>query len=263
VTRGEAVASSTFGLKSEGGVATVVLDRPPANAVNPTMIEELLDELPAVIADPAVRCVLISGNERFFCAGADIAVMRDLGQENQLAMRRWVDVQRLLELARVPVIAAMRGHALGGGAELSLACDLRLLGSRASFGFPEMTLGLFPGAGGSQRLPRLVGSHRAKLIMIDGAQLQPEEALRVGLVDQVVADEAFDETVADIAARWASRPTRAIELLKRSIESAAGLPIEQALEHEWRAVDELRESADAAEGLQAFLDRRDAHFEGR
>jgi enoyl-CoA hydratase len=257
------VASSTFRLKTDGGVATVVLDRPPANAVNLTMIEELLAELPAVIADPAVRCIVITGNERFFCAGADIAVMRDLGHENQLAMRRWVDVQRLLELARVPLIAAMRGHALGGGAELSLACDLRLLGSKASFGFPEMTLGLFPGAGGSQRLPRLIGAHRAKLVMIEGARLQPEEALRVGLVDQVVPDDEFDDTVAEIAARWAAKPTRAIELLKRSIDSAARLPIEQALEHEWHAVDQLRQSADAAEGLQAFLDRRSPHFQGR
>lgn len=257
------MVSSTFRLKVDGGVATVVLDRPPANAVNPTMIEELLADLPAVIADPSVRCLVITGNERFFCAGADIGVMRDLGEQNQRAMRRWVDVQRLLELARVPVIAAMRGHALGGGAELSLACDLRLLGSRASFGFPEMTLGLFPGAGGSQRLPRLVGTHRAKLIMIEGARMQPEEALRAGLVDEVVADEAFDETVAETAARWAAKPTRAIELLKRSIDAASGLPIEQALDHEWRAVDELRRSADAAEGLQAFLDRRTAHFEGR
>jgi enoyl-CoA hydratase len=263
MTQGEAVTPSTFRLKSDGGVTTVMLDRPPANAVNPAMIEELLAELPTVIADPAVRCLVIAGNERFFCGGADIAVMRDLGQRNQLAMRRWVDVQRLLELARVPVIAAMRGHALGGGAELSLACDLRLLGSEASFGFPEMTLGLFPGAGGSQRLPRLIGAHRAKLLMIEGTRLQPDEALHAGLVDQVVADDEFDETVAEVATRWAAMPTRAVELLKRSIDSASGLPIDQALAHEWRAVDELRQSADAAEGLQAFLDRRAAHFHGR
>jgi enoyl-CoA hydratase len=257
------MGSTTFRVKIDCAVATVVLDRPPANAVNPTMIEELLEALPAVIADPAVRCLVVAGNERFFCAGADIGVMRDLGERNQSAMRRWVDVQRLLELAAVPVIAAMRGHALGGGAELSLACDLRVLGSRASFGFPEMTLGLFPGAGGSQRLPRLVGAHRAKLLMIEGARLRPDDALRAGLVDEVIADEDFQDTVASLAARWAAKPTAAIGLLKQSIDQAAELPIEQALEVERRAVDRLRRTADAGEGLQAFLDKRAPHFEGR
>jgi enoyl-CoA hydratase len=259
----DSLVSTTFRVQTEAAVATVVLDRPPANAVNPTMISELLAGLPAIIADPAVRCLVITGSERFFCAGADIAVMRDLSHQNQLAMRGWVEVQRLLELAGVPVIAAMRGHALGGGAELSLACDLRLLGSQATYGFPEMTLGLFPGAGGSQRLPRLVGAHRAKLLMIEGTRLCADEALHAGLVDEVIADDQFDDTVAVVAARWAAKPTRAIALLKQSIDAAAALPIEQALDHEWRAVDQLRQSADAREGLQAFLDRRAAHFQGR
>jgi len=260
--QGESLVSTTFRVQTEAAVATVVLDRPPANAVNPTMISELLAALPAIIADPVVRCLVITGNARFFCAGADIAVMRDLGRHNQLAMRRWVEVQRLLELARVPVIAAMRGHALGGGAELSLACDLRLLGSQATYGFPEMTLGLFPGAGGSQRLPRLIGAHRAKLLMIEGSRLRPDEALQAGLVDQVIPDEQFDDTVAAVAARWAAKPTRAIALLKQSIDAALALPIERALDHEWRAVDELRQSVDSSEGLQAFLDRRTPHFQG-
>lgn len=255
--------STTFRIHRDGALATLVLDRPPANAVNPTMIEELIAALPAVIADPDVRCLVVAGNERFFCAGADIAVMRGLGETNQLAMRRWVDVQRLLELAGIPVIAAMRGHALGGGAELSLACDLRVLGSDATFGFPEITLGLFPGAGGSQRLPRLLGAHRAKLLMIEGARLKAAEALTAGLVDFVVPDADFDDTVASLAAQWAAKPTRAIGLLKQSIAAAAALPLEQALAREWEAVNELRTTADAAEGLQAFLDRRAATFSGR
>jgi len=255
--------SSTFRIQRDGAVATVVLDRPPANAVNPTMIEELLAELPAVIADPQVRCLVVAGNERFFCAGADIGVMRDLGEANQLAMRRWVNVQQLLEAAEIPVIAAMRGHALGGGAEISLACDLRVLGSEATYGFPEMTLGLFPGAGGSQRLPRLLGAHRAKLLMIEGARLKASEALEAGLVDVVVPDADFDDTVASLAARWASKPTRAIGLLKRSIAAASALPLETALGVEWETVNELRTTADAAEGLQAFLDRRTATFSGQ
>jgi enoyl-CoA hydratase/carnithine racemase len=126
-----------------------------------------------------------------------------------------------------------------------------------------MSLGLFPGAGGSQRLPRLIGAHRAKLLMIEAARLPPEEALTAGLVDQVIADEQFDEMVAEVAARWAAKPTAAIALLKRSIQSAAGLPIDAALEHEWVAVDELRQTLDAAEGLKAFGERRKPRFVGR
>lgn len=263
MTSPDAHLGTTIRVEIDGAVATVVLDRPPANAVSPVMIEDLLATLPELITDQDIRCLVLQGNARFFCAGADIGVMRDLGHDNQLAMRRWIDVQRTLELARVPVIAAMRGHALGGGAELSLACDLRLLGSRATFGFPEMSLGLFPGAGGSQRLPRLLGVHKAKLLMIEAARLSAEEALEAGLIDRVIPDEQFDATVSAIAARWAAKPTAAIGLLKQSIHAAAALPLDEALDHEWRAVDQLRQTRDAAEGLQAFLDRRAPRFAGR
>ena len=183
----------------DAGVATIRIDRPPANAVNPALIAEFLEVLPPLAADPDVRCLVITGTGKFFIAGADIAVMRDLSDANQAEMRGWIDVQRLLERAPKPVIAAMNGHALGGGAELSLACDLRILSATASFGFPEIALGLFPGAGGSQRLPRLVGPHRAKRLMIDGTRLTAEQAMEYGLVDRVVEPGAFDAAVGEEA----------------------------------------------------------------
>jgi enoyl-CoA hydratase len=189
--------------------------------------------------------------------------MRDLSAANQAEMRRWIDVQRLLELARKPVIAAMNGHALGGGAELSLACDLRILSGKASFGFPEIALGLFPGAGGSQRLPRLVGPHLAKRLMIEGERLSAGTARELGLVD-LVADEAeFAAVVAAQARRLAAKPTAAIGLIKRVIDEGLGLPIEEALVREEKGVQELTGTADAAEGLQAFLDKRPPVFTGR
>jgi enoyl-CoA hydratase len=259
------VSPAVLRITRDGGVATVRIDRPPANAVDPAMIREFLTELPPLAADPDVRCIVITGTGRFFVAGADIAVMRDLSAANQAQMRRWIDVQRIIERAPKPVVAAMNGHALGGGAELALACDLRILSSAGSFGFPEIALGLFPGAGGSQRLPRLVGPHLAKRLMISGERLAPDRALALGLVDQVVdvAAEGVDAAVAAEAQRLAARPTVAIGLLKRAVDEGYGLPIEEALVGEEKAVQELTRTADAAEGLQAFLDKREAVFVGR
>ncbi|GAA0526366.1 enoyl-CoA hydratase-related protein [Paractinoplanes ferrugineus] len=245
------------------GVGTVVINRPPANAVNPELIEEFLTVLPDLAADAAVRCVVITGTGRFFVAGADIAVMRDLSMPNHIRMRRWIEVQRALELAPKPVIAAINGHALGGGAELSLACDLRIAAASASVGFPEMSLGLFPGAGGSQRLPRLLGAHRAKLLMIEGRRLGAAEALEIGLVDEVVPDADFAAAVADRAARWARLPTATVGLLKRSIVEGAPLGIDEAMRVEWAAVQRVLATEDAAEGLQSFLDKRPPTFTGR
>ncbi|GHE84089.1 enoyl-CoA hydratase [Amycolatopsis deserti] len=247
----------------DAGVATIRIDRPPANAVDPAMITEFGQVLPPLVDDPDVRCLVITGTGRFFVAGADIAVMRDLSEANQAKMRGWIDVQRMLERAPKPVIAAMNGHALGGGAELSLACDLRILSASASFGFPEIALGLFPGAGGSQRLPRLVGPHVAKRLMIEGNRLTAQRALELGLVDRVVDAADFQAVVAEEARRLAGKATAAIGLLKRVVDEGHGLPIEEALLREEKGVLELTRTADAAEGLQAFLDKRPPRFTGR
>ncbi|MHB9755749.1 enoyl-CoA hydratase/isomerase family protein [Streptomyces sp. BYX5S] len=254
---------SVLHVTRDGGVATVRVDRPKANAVNPAMIEEFLSVLPPLAADPEVRCIVVTGTGRFFVAGADIAVMRDLSADNQAKMRRWIHVQRLIEQIPKPVVAAMNGHALGGGAELALACDLRILSADATFGFPEMGLGLFPGAGGSQRLPRLVGPHLAKRLMIEGERLMPRRALELGLVDVVVEQDEFDAVVAERSRRLAAQPTAAIGLLKRVVDEGYGLPVEQALEREEKGVADLMGTADAAEGLQAFLDKRAPVFTGR
>ncbi|WP_217709559.1 enoyl-CoA hydratase/isomerase family protein [Amycolatopsis sp. Hca4] len=246
----------------DAGVATIRIDRPPANAVDPAMIAEFREVLPPLADDPEVRCLVITGTGKFFIAGADIAVMRDLSDVNQAKMRGWIDVQRILERAPKPVIAAMNGHALGGGAELALACDLRILSAAASFGYPEITLGLFPGAGGSQRLPRLVGPHRAKRLMIEGTRLTAQQALEFGLVDRVVDPGLFDAAVAEEARLLAAKPTAAIGILKRVVDEGHGLPIEEALLREGKGVTELTRTADAAEGLQAFLDKRPPRFIG-
>jgi enoyl-CoA hydratase len=255
--------SRVLHVSRQDGVATVRIDRPPANAVDPALIEELLDALWSLATDVSTRCVVVTGTGRFFVAGADIAVMRDLSVDNHVKMRRWIEVQRIIETMPKPAIAAMNGHALGGGAELALATDLRVLAKSATFGFPEMQLGLFPGAGGSQRLPRLVGPHLAKRLMIDAQRLSAAAALDYGLVDLVVEDTSFGPAVDELAHRYAAMPTAAIGLLKRAVLDGYGRPLDEALACEEDAVMKLISTQDAAEGLQAFLDKRAPRFTGR
>jgi enoyl-CoA hydratase len=251
-----------FRIRHDGAVASLILDNGPVNLVDPGLIERLIDALPALTDDPAVRCIVIRGTGRVFVGGADISVMRKLDPDTYRAMRRWVQVQRALELAPKPVVAALNGHTLGGGAELALACDLRILHARATFGFPETGLGIFPGAGGSQRLPRLIGPHRARRLIMDGTRLTAEEALAQGLVDLVAGDD-FDAVVDRESARLAALPTATIGLVKQVIDRGWGLPIDEAMAVEEQFVLRNLELADAAEGLQAFLDKRPPSFTGR
>lgn len=251
-----------FQVVHDGPVATLTIDNGPVNLVDPELIERLIDALPSLTDDPAVRCIVVRGTGKVFVGGADIAVMRRLDPETYRAMRRWVVVQRALELAPKPVVAAINGHALGGGAELSLACDLRILHARATFGFPETRLGIFPGAGGSQRLPRLIGPHRAKRLIMDGTRLSAADALAQGLVD-IVAGDDFDAVVDRESARLAALPTATIGLVKQVIDRGWGLGIEDAMAVEEEYVLRNLALADAAEGLQAFLDKRPPAFTGR
>ncbi len=244
------------------GVATVVFDRPPVNAVDLDVIDEFLQVVGELAADRAVRAVIITGRERRFCAGADIAMLQDLSPAHQRRVRRWVDVQAELEGMAKPVVAAINGYALGGGAELALACDVRLIARGAEIGFPEIRLGFFPGAGGTQRLTRQVGPARALRLMMDGRRLTADEARALGLVDEVVPADLLQQTARDVAERLATGPTRAIGLLKRCVYEGHGRPLHEGLALEAEAVWELIGTADAREGLDAFLAKRPPRFTG-
>jgi enoyl-CoA hydratase len=244
-------------------VAVVTLDRPPVNAVDLDVIDEFLVVADRLAVDGDVGAVVITGTERAFCAGADVAMMRDLSVENHRRVRRWIDVQAGLEAMPKPVLAAIRGYALGGGAELALACDLRIMAEDGRIGFPEIELGLFPGAGGTQRLPRVVGPSAALRLIMLGTRLTGPEALALGLVDEVVpADEALPAAL-ELAAGLADRSTRALGLAKRAVLEGWGRPLEEGLAIEEAAVFELIATDDAREGLQAFLDKRPPRFTGR
>lgn len=251
-----------FQVERDGSIATLTLSNGRANIIDPALIENLIEGLPELLKDPTIRCLVVRGHGRVFVGGADLKVMRRLDPDTYRAMRRWVIVQEMLELAPKPVIAALNGHALGGGAEIALACDLRILHADATFGFPESGLGIFPGAGGSQRLPRLIGSHRAKRLMIDGTRLNAADALTVGLVDIVAADD-FDDVVHREADRLAKCATATIGLIKEATVRGYGLPIGEAMELEEELVLRNLELDDASEGIQAFLDKRPPEFTGR
>ena len=243
-------------------VATITLDRPPVNAVNLEVIDEFLAAMAGLAADAAVRAVVITGIDGRFCAGADIAMMRDVSRANHERVRRWVDVQAALETMSKPVIAAINGYAFGGGAELALACDFRWMAADAAIGFPEIGLGIFPGAGGTQRLTRLLGPARALDVMVSGRRLTAAEAFELDLVQRVVAPEALAPDVRAFARELATKPTRAIGLLKRCVYGGFGRPLAEGLELERQAVFEVIATRDAGEGLDAFLQKRPPRFTG-
>jgi enoyl-CoA hydratase/carnithine racemase len=171
-------------------------------------------------------------------------------------------VQAGLEAMEKPVIAAINGYALGGGAELALACDVRLMSQVEEIGFPEIQLGIFPGAGGTQRLTRLLGPARALHLMIEGRRLTADEAHALGLVDEVVPAERLQQDAREMAERFAAGPTRAIGLLKRCVYQGYGRPLDEGLAIEAAAVSELIRTADAREGMEAFLAKRPPRFTG-
>jgi enoyl-CoA hydratase len=251
-------------VERKDSVAIVTFDRPPVNAVDLDTIDEFLSVAGDVGGDPDVRAVVITGTDRAFCAGADVSMMRDLSVDNQRQVRRWVEVQSRFESMPKPVIAAIRGYALGGGLELALGCDLRIASSESMIGFPEIDLGLFPGAGGTQRLPRVVGPSRAVRMMILGERLSGDEAAAIGLVDVVVAEGADVLPAAlNLARNLAGKATSAIGLMKRAVRGGFGRALDEGLAIEETAVFELIQTEDAREGLQAFLDRRPPRFTGR
>jgi enoyl-CoA hydratase len=247
----------------DGGVATIRIDRPPANALARPVSSELSEAAATVTGDKAVRAVVIWGGEKIFAAGADIKAMVDYGP-GQVAEDVGALEQACRDLEAIPkvTIAAIEGFALGGGLEVALACDLRVAGQNAKLGLPEIRLGIIPGSGGTQRLPRLIGLARARQMVFSGDPVSADRALESGLVDAVSpAGEAYAH-----ASRWAEShaagPSLALAAAKRAL-AAADRPLEEGLGVEREAFVALFETRDQEEGMRAFLDKREPRFEGR
>ncbi len=247
----------------DGAVGLIRLNRPPVNALSEALAADLDDAVSAA-QDPDIRSVVVYG-EPHFAAGADIKEFQaayDAGVRDELATSLAAVIRRLEQLEK-PTIAAVRGFALGGGLELAMGTDFRYLADDAKVGQPEILLGIIPGAGGTQRLPRLVGFRRAKEMNFSGRQVGAEEALSIGLADKVVpVDELFAVAMAD-AADWATKATRGLAAVKRSMGEGWGRPIDDAMAEEASAFQEVFFTDDAREGVDAFISKRAADFEGR
>jgi enoyl-CoA hydratase/carnithine racemase len=246
----------------EGAVALVTLRRPPVNALNADLIGDLATAL-EMAADPAVRAVVVYG-EPHFAAGADITRFVDAfdRDDDEPMASGLAEVVRTLERLAKPTIAAVQGYALGGGLELAMGADFRFLADDARVGQPEIRLGIIPGAGGTQRLPRLVGYQRAKELNLSGRHVTADEALAMGLADKVVpGDELLGAAMADAAA-WATGPTLGYAAVKRAMGEGWGRPIDEALVAEREAFNEVFRTDDAKTGIRAFLAKEKPEFDG-
>ncbi len=247
----------------EGAVALIQIDRPPVNALSTELAVELGEAL-GYARDETVRAVLIWG-EPHFAAGADIKDFevhhrRGSGEALDISLR---SVIRELEQLAKPTMAAVFGYALGGGLELAMGADFRYLAQDAQVGQPEIKLGIIPGAGGTQRLTRLVGVARARDIIYSGRFVSAEEALEIGLATKVVPRDDLLAAAREDAARWAEGPTLALAAAKRAINEGWGRPIDEALDVEIDAFNEAFWTEDAKAGVEAFLAKRDPLFRGR
>jgi enoyl-CoA hydratase/carnithine racemase len=251
-------------LKSSDGIGVIRLDRPPMNALNTQVQEELRVAALAATADPAIRAVVVYGGEKVFAAGADIKEMAALSYPD-MAARAGALSSAFDTVAQIPkpVVAAITGYALGGGCELALACDWRVAAEDAKLGQPEIRLGIIPGAGGTQRLPRLIGPARAKDLIFSGRSVDAAEALRIGLVDRVVpADRVYDEAVA-LVREYVSGPALALRAAKLAVDRGLETDLASGLAWESELFAPLFGTEDQKEGMAAFVAKRKPDFTGR
>jgi enoyl-CoA hydratase/carnithine racemase len=225
-------------------------------------MDELATAVEAFDSDPDVRCVVIAGSDQAFASGADIAALRDRTFEESLrhpAAAFW----RRVAACRTPLVAAVSGFALGGGCELALLCDLVVASETAEFGQPEITLGIIPGGGGTQRLARVIGKQRAMELVLTGRRIDAAEALGLGLVNEVAGEQEWLPKALELAGRIASRPPIATRLAKQAVLAAEESGLSAGLEHERRLYELAMATEDRIEGMDAFLEKRKPNFRGK
>ncbi len=246
-----------------GGVGLVTLDRPEAlNALNSTLMTELLDAVETFDQDAKIGAIVITGSEKAFAAGADIKEMQKLNFVEAYMgdfIGSWDKVGR----ARKPMIAAVAGYALGGGCELAMACDFIIAADSAKFGQPEITLGVMPGFGGTQRLTRAVGKAKAMDLCLTGRMMDAQEAERAGLVSRIVPADELLQTALDAAEKIAGFSTPSVMMTKESVDRSFEVTLEEGVRFERRVFHSLFATEDQKEGMSAFAEKRKAQFKNR
>jgi len=248
-------------------VAVVTIDHPPVNALSAPLLEELEAELERLDADEGVRAIVLAGaGERAFVAGADISEFPSLRESATQESGSPRGVQKLgarMDAGRTPFVAAIHGFCLGGGLELAMCCDIRVAAEDAQLGQPEIKLGLIPGGGGTQRLPRLVGLGRAMLLNMTGDFIDARTAYEWGLVERVVPREELRGTAVGIARSISQRSPVSVAVLRELARTTRDLPLEEGLRREADGFRRCLASEDGAEGVAAFLEKREPQFTGR
>jgi enoyl-CoA hydratase/carnithine racemase len=244
-------------------VGIITLDRPEKrNALSPELMEELAAAVEAFDSDNELRCIVIAGNDDVFAAGADIKAMAERAFQDVIEQSTIAFWHRITA-CRTPMIAAVSGFALGGGCELALICDMIVASETAEFGQPEITLGIIPGAGGTQRLARVIGKQQAMELVLTGRRVNAEEALRLGFVNRVVAQDTWLDEAIELAGVIARRPPLAVKMAKQAVLAAEEMPLAGGLDHERRLYELTMATEDRVEGMRAFLEKRKPSFRGR
>lgn len=256
---------NTIILEKKGGIGYLTLNRPEVfNAISQELIDEMRDALARVDADEEIRVLIITGAGKGFQAGADI---RELSVMRPMDILRWnegiVRNNAAVEDLRQPVIAAINGVAMGGGLELAISCQFRIVEEGVKLGLPEVKLGIIPGTGGTQRLPRLIGKTKAYELLLLGEPIDAQEAYRIGLVNRVVPKGQAVAAAEELAGRIMANAPIAVELCKDAVEIGMDLPIEQAVQYSQKNCITCFSTEDMKEGTTAFLEKRKANFKGK
>ncbi|MCX6138437.1 MAG: enoyl-CoA hydratase-related protein [Ignavibacteriales bacterium] len=255
--------SSTIISTPHDGFIILQLHRPEArNAINLQLIKDLMEGIEAAEKDDAIRCIVLTGDEKAFAAGADIREMASASAIEMLLRDQFVLFDRIRRITK-PIIAAVAGYALGGGCELALMCDIILAADSAKFGQPEVSIGVIPGWGGTQRLTHAVGKSKSMEMILGCEPMTADEALRCGLVSRVVPAASLLPEAEAFAAKIAAKPPLAIRLAKESINQSFEMPLEAGLALERKNFYLLFASDDQKEGMNAFIEKRKAEWKGK
>jgi enoyl-CoA hydratase len=250
-------------VETEESIGIVKLNRPKVlNALNHELMEELVEALEKFDRDDAIKCIILTGSERAFAAGADISEMQEETTVSIMTKDRFATWDRVRNIKK-PIIAAVSGYALGGGCELAMTCDIIVASETAQFGQPEINIGVIPGAGGTQRLTRVVGKYKAMEMILTGRPITADEGYRLGLVNKIAPVELFLETAKELAKEIAAKSPVAVRMAKEAVLKSFDGPLSEGLQFERKNFYLLFSSEDQKEGMKAFLEKRPARFTGK